>query len=79
MEVSDQFHAPAALLPRKRPRYPFHRTLDRLQSRSGRGGEEKKSLTLPGLEPSSFAILTELPWPVTGSGRKRQIVASKRK
>jgi hypothetical protein len=35
----------------KRPWYPLDRRLGRPQSRSGRGGEEKKSLTLPVLEP----------------------------
>jgi hypothetical protein len=49
MEVNDQLHAPAALPPRKEPRYPLARKMGGPQSRSGRGGEEKNSLG--GLEP----------------------------
>jgi hypothetical protein len=33
------------------PRYPLDRRLGGPQSRSGRGGEEKNSQPLPGLEP----------------------------
>jgi hypothetical protein len=52
MEVSDQFHDPAALYPRgKSPWYLLDRRLGGPQSRSGRGGEEKNSQPLPGLEP----------------------------
>jgi hypothetical protein len=40
MEVRGQLHASAALFPGKE------------QSRSGRGGEEKNSRPIPGLEPS---------------------------
>jgi hypothetical protein len=43
MDVRSQLHAPAALHPRKDPRYPLERRLDAPQSRSGRGGEEKSS------------------------------------
>jgi hypothetical protein len=43
MEVSGQFHAPAALPPEKSPWYPLDRRLGGPQSRSGRGGEEKNS------------------------------------
>jgi hypothetical protein len=43
MEVSCQLHAPAALL-------PFYRGLGGLQSRYGRGGEEKYSQPPPGVE-----------------------------
>jgi hypothetical protein len=46
MEVSDQLHAPAALLPGKESPLPIGP-----QSRSGRGGEKKYSQPLPGLEP----------------------------
>jgi hypothetical protein len=42
MEVSGQFHAPAALLQRKSPWYPLARRLDGPQNRSGRGGEEEQ-------------------------------------
>jgi hypothetical protein len=43
MKVSDQLHAPAALTPGKKPRYLLDRRLGGLQSRSGRGGEDKNS------------------------------------
>jgi hypothetical protein len=36
---------------RKSPRYPLDRRLGGPQSRSGRGGEDKNSQPLPGLEP----------------------------
>jgi hypothetical protein len=39
MDVSDQFHAPAALLPGNSPRYQMEGKLDGPQSRSGRYGE----------------------------------------
>jgi hypothetical protein len=42
MEVSGQLQAPAALPLGKNPWYPLDRRLDGPQSRSGRGGEEKK-------------------------------------
>jgi hypothetical protein len=51
MEVSGQLHAPAALPPGKEPWYPLVRRLAGPHSRSGRGGEEKNSQPLPGLEP----------------------------
>jgi hypothetical protein len=51
MEMSDQLHAPAALLQGKSPRYPLDRRLTGPQSHYGRGGEEKNSQLLPGLEP----------------------------
>jgi hypothetical protein len=51
MEVSGQLHSPASLTPRKEPCYPLDRRLSGPQSRSGRGGEEKNSQPLPGLEP----------------------------
>jgi hypothetical protein len=42
------------LYPRgKSPRYTLDRSLGGLQSRSGRGGEEKNSLNLPEIEPRS--------------------------
>jgi hypothetical protein len=41
MEVSSQFHAPAALLPGETARYPWYRRLGGLQSRSGRYQEDK--------------------------------------
>jgi hypothetical protein len=48
MEVSGQLHAPAALPSRKDP---LGKRLGEPQSQSGRGGEEKNSQALPGLEP----------------------------
>jgi hypothetical protein len=51
MEVSGQFHAPAALPQGKGPWYPLDRRLGGPQSRSGRGGEEKNSRPLPRIEP----------------------------
>jgi hypothetical protein len=50
MEVSGQLHAPTAF-PQWNPWYPLDRRLGGPQSRSGRGGEEKNSHPLPGLEP----------------------------
>jgi hypothetical protein len=50
MEVSGQFHAPAALSQGKSPWYPPDRSLGGPQSWSGRGGEEKNSQPLPGFE-----------------------------
>jgi hypothetical protein len=41
LEVSGQLHAPAALPPRKSPRYPLYRKFRGTQSRSGRYGEVK--------------------------------------
>jgi hypothetical protein len=51
LDVSGQFHAPAALHPGKSPLYPLDRRLSGPQSRSGRGGEEKNSELPPGIEP----------------------------
>jgi hypothetical protein len=67
MEVSGQLHAPVALPPGNVPLYPFDRRLGELQSRSGRGGEEKYSQPLPGLEPPIIQSVvqrytTELSW-----------------
>jgi hypothetical protein len=45
--VSGQFHAPAALTP------GFDRRLGGPQNWSGRGGEEKNSQPLQGIEPRS--------------------------
>jgi hypothetical protein len=66
MEVSGQLHAPATLLPGKKPRHPLDRRLGGSQSRSGRGGEEKNSPfpckeSNPGRPARSVVIvLTEL-------------------
>jgi hypothetical protein len=51
MEVSGQLYDPAALPPGKEPLLPLDRRLDGPQSRSGRGGEEKNSQSLPRIEP----------------------------
>jgi hypothetical protein len=68
MEVSGQLHPTAALPPGKEPSYLLDRRLGGLQSRSGRGGDEKNSQSPPGIEPynlyrsarSPVAIPTEL-------------------
>jgi hypothetical protein len=49
MELSGQLHDPAALPLGKEPLVPIDRRLGS-QSLSGRGGEEKKSQPLPGIE-----------------------------
>jgi hypothetical protein len=59
MEVSGQLHAPAILPPGKSPWYPLDRMLRGPQSRSGRGGEEKNSQPLPGLEPPIIQPVTQ--------------------
>jgi hypothetical protein len=41
--------------PGKSPWYPLDRRLGGPQSRSGRGGEEKNSQPLPGIEPPDHA------------------------
>jgi hypothetical protein len=51
MEVSGQFHAPAALPQGKSPWYLLDRRLCGPQIRSGRGGEKKNSQPPPGMEP----------------------------
>jgi hypothetical protein len=48
METTGQLHTPAALPPGKQP---SDRRLGELQSRSGRGGEEKNFQPLLGLQP----------------------------
>jgi hypothetical protein len=50
MEVNGQFNALAALPREKSRQYPLGRRLGGLQSRSGRGSEEKKSRPPPGIE-----------------------------
>jgi hypothetical protein len=61
MEVSGQLHAPAALPPGKEPWYPLGRRLYGPQSRFGRGGEEKNSQPLPGLEPPNHPARSTAP------------------
>jgi hypothetical protein len=51
MEVSGQLHTPDALSQGKSPWYPLDKRLGGPQSRSERGGEEKSSHLMPGLEP----------------------------
>jgi len=53
MEVSGQLHDPAALPHAKEHWYPLDRSLSRLQSRSGQGGEEKIPSPCWDLNPSS--------------------------
>jgi hypothetical protein len=55
MEVSGQFHEPAALPLGKEPWYPLKRRLGGPQSRSGCGGEEKNSQPPLGIEPPAQA------------------------
>jgi hypothetical protein len=50
VEVCGQLHAPAALSQGKSPWYLLDRRLGGPQSQSGRGGKEKNSQPLPGLE-----------------------------
>jgi hypothetical protein len=52
MKVSSQLHAPVAYPQLKSPCYLLERRLGGPQSRSGRGGEEKNSQPLLGIEPS---------------------------
>jgi len=60
IEVSGQFHAPAALSPGKDspplPRYPLDSRLGGHQSLSGRGDEEKNSQYLAGHPSHSLAL-----------------------
>jgi hypothetical protein len=51
MEVSGQFHTPAASPPGKDPLVPIGRRLGGPQSHSGRGGDEKNSQPPAGIEP----------------------------
>jgi hypothetical protein len=50
-KASGQLHTPVALPPGKEPLHALDKRLGELQSRSGRGGEDKNSQLLPGLEP----------------------------
>jgi hypothetical protein len=65
MKVSVSF-TPRPLYPRgKIPLYQLVRRLGGPQSRSGRGGEEKKSINGPNPGRSSHSlvfVVTELPW-----------------
>jgi hypothetical protein len=54
--VSGQLHAPAALPPGKSPRYPFYRRLGGPQSRSGRYGEVKMTLSGLDLSPPPLVV-----------------------
>jgi len=48
--------------PRKNnPWYPLERRLGGIQRRYGRGGEEKKSLLMPGIEPRSSVYIYHPP------------------
>jgi hypothetical protein len=79
-EVSGQLHAPVAQHPGKSPWYPSDKRLSEPQSRSGRGGEEKKSLDCLCQEISSchptcsvVTILTELPRLLRKKERKFEV------
>jgi hypothetical protein len=50
MELSDQLHAQATLSQEKSTQFKFDKKLGGHQSRLGRGVEEKKYLTLLGIE-----------------------------
>jgi hypothetical protein len=76
LEVSGQLHAPAALPPGKRPRYPFYRRLGGPQSRSGRYGEVKifyptgLELPLPLVVQPVASRYTDWAIPAHWTGRK---------
>jgi len=53
MAMGTQLHAPAALPHGKSSQRPLDRRIGVSQSRSGRGGEEKKFPPLPGIELQS--------------------------
>jgi hypothetical protein len=59
MEMSGELPVPAALLPGMEPLVPLDRRLDGPQNRSGRGGEEKNSQPLSGLEPTVFQPVSQ--------------------
>jgi hypothetical protein len=59
MEVSGELHAPAALPQGKSSLYPLDRGLGGPQRLSGRGGEEKNSHPLPGLEPPTVQPIAQ--------------------
>jgi hypothetical protein len=51
MKVNGQLLRPGCFISEKSPWYPLDRRLGGPQSRSGRCGEEKNLLPLPGIEP----------------------------
>jgi hypothetical protein len=59
MKVSGKLHAPAALPSGNLSLTPLDRRLGGTQSRSRRGGEEKNSQPLPGLEPPIIQTVTQ--------------------
>ena len=66
LELSGQFHASAALPPGKTARYPLCRRLGGPQSRSGRNGQDDKSLypswTGATIPPPSSPLIYSLYW-----------------
>jgi hypothetical protein len=57
MKVRGHLHAPAALtLGKEPPLYPLNRRLAGHRSRSGRCGEKKYLLPLPGIEPRPSSL-----------------------
>jgi hypothetical protein len=59
MEMSDQLHAPTALPQGRENPVTIGWEVSGLQSRSGRGGEEKNSQPLPGLEPPIIQLVAQ--------------------
>jgi hypothetical protein len=55
MEVSDQFHASAAL-PLEKKQNPLYKRMGQPRSRSGRYGEERNFLHLSGIEPRFLTV-----------------------
>ena len=56
------------LQPREGTRYPLRRRLGGLQGRSGRCGEEKNSLPLPGFEPQIVLGVLQFSYLLSHSG-----------
>lgn len=54
--MSDQLHAPDALPPEKKLRYPMYRRMARSQNRSQFSGEEKKSIALSSIDPQFLGL-----------------------
>jgi hypothetical protein len=80
--MNGQLHAPAALPPRKDPKYSLDRRLGGLQRRSGRGGEEKIPSPCWESKPGSPArkivtVLNKLPPLDVGKELQTNYVANK--
>jgi hypothetical protein len=57
MQASGQLHAPVAFSREELLAYPFNRRVDGPQSRFGRFGEDKFTLTLLGFESKIFKAI----------------------